>query len=243
MPNTHPAAGLVDLLHRGIPIDDHTFDEVYEEPWRQRSARYWTPVAVALRASVWFEQAGGRRVLDIGSGAGKACIVGAMATSLDFVGVEHRGALVDVARRAAEALGQRARVTFVHDEIRRFDASPFDCMYLYNPFAENLYAPESCLDSTVELSESRFVEDIHAVERIFDSAPVGSKIITYFGFGGRIPNSFAPVRTAQMGDDSLRLWEKRRAKSTGYYVDIGHTAVRFGRIDPELPADEGVSGR
>lgn len=230
-------------LAQGLTLEDLAFDEVYEPRWRRCSPRFWTPVAVALRAASWFEERGGRRVLDIGSGAGKACIVGARTTALEFVGLEQRGELVDAAKRAATALGVASRVSFVHGAIGRFDAAPFDCMYLYNPFAENLYAEESRLDDSVELSEARFVEDIHTVERVLDAAAVGTKVITYFGFGGRIPNSFAPTRLAAVGEDCLRMWEKRREKCTGYYVDIGHTAVRFGRHAEECTLEDGASGR
>ena len=236
-------ATVIDPLPQELPLEDRAFDQVYEERWQHRSSRYWSPVAVARRAASWFEERGGRRVLDVGSGAGKACIVGAMTTELEFVGIEQRAELVDVAQRAAKALGVDARASFIHGMIAGFDASTFDCMYLYNPFAENLYADETRIDDSVELSASRFLEDVHAVEGILSAAIVGTKVITYYGFGGRVPNSFAPIRTALMGDDSLRLWEKRREKSTGYYVDLGHTAVRFGHIEKEQPTYESVSGR
>lgn len=212
---------LVNRLALGQTVSDASFDRVIPSPWRASSDRYWTPVAVARRTVEWFVEHGGRRVLDVGSGIGKFCLVGAAASDLDFVGIEQRPHLVEAANALARELGLDARARFVRATLDTFDVEGFDCLYLYNPFAENLYAPDSWLDSTVALNTDRFRADIRTVERILLGAPMGTKLITYFGFGGRVPNGFVPLRVAMIGDDTIRLWEKRRAISTGYFVEGG----------------------
>ena len=234
-------AALAQSFTRLGSVGDQAFDQIYEDRWRRASSCYWTPVAVAMRASAWFEEHGGRRVLDIGSGAGKACIVGALCSRLTFVGIEQREELVSVAQRAAVALGVADRASFVRGTIASFDTSPFDCIYLFNPFAENLFFEDLWLDDTVELSESRFRSDVRTVEQILDASPTGTKLVTYHGFGGRIPDGFAPMRSAAMGDDWLRLWEKQTRRRTGYYVETGDAFEHFH--DPDDGPEADVPGR
>jgi len=92
-----------DLLRRlnDATITDSDFDDVYPSPIRRVSASFWTPVSVAARAARLLVRDASTRVLDIGSGAGKFCIVGAAVTGASFTGIEHRGHLVEVARVAA----------------------------------------------------------------------------------------------------------------------------------------------
>src|SRR5262245_2791350 len=84
---------------------DGSFDSVYDEEIRALSEEHWTPVAVAARAARILTFAGATRILDVGSGVGKFCIVGALCTAARFVGVERRHRLVSIARRAAAEMG------------------------------------------------------------------------------------------------------------------------------------------
>jgi predicted RNA methylase len=218
-------------------VPDGRFDVVFPREWRLRSARYWTPIDVALRAAAWLTDGGAARVLDIGSGVGKVCIVGALSTRAAFVGLEQRAPLVAAARAAADTFGVGRLATFVCGSIDAFDASSFDAFYLYNPFGENLYSPMERLDDTVELSQARYSRDTRCVESILSRAPVGARLVTYHGFGGHVPNSYAPERIARIGSDALRLWVKRRPQHTGYYVEIGVTGLR---LEPcEMRDDDG----
>src|SRR3954471_8285376 len=83
---------------------DVEFDDVYDPEIRALSPQHWTPVQVAARAATLLTQAGATRILDVGSGAGKFCIAGALSTDAHFTGVERRGRLVETARRAATRL-------------------------------------------------------------------------------------------------------------------------------------------
>ncbi len=77
------------------------FDHVYPDWVRSLSERHWTPVDVAERAAELLVTSAGVRVLDVGSGAGKFCIIGALTTEGKFCGIEQRAHLIDVAREAA----------------------------------------------------------------------------------------------------------------------------------------------
>ncbi|MFZ1221036.1 MAG: methyltransferase domain-containing protein [Chthoniobacterales bacterium] len=86
-------------------IEDEKFDLIYPAKIRRLSPIFWTPVAVAAEAVKWLVSAPGQRVLDIGCGPGKFCLVAASLADGQFTGVEQRIDLVTAARQAAIELG------------------------------------------------------------------------------------------------------------------------------------------
>lgn len=186
---------------------DIEFDEAYPPMIRAVSSRFWTPVRVALRAARLLVTSPDDRVLDIGSGVGKFCIVGAAATGATFVGVEHRARFVSVAQRAALTLG----VTSARFECSPFDlveVQDFDALYLFNPFEENLWDPVERLDETVPHSLERYARDTVQVEHMLARARVGTRVVTYHGFGSDIPPGFQRVLRERQRSGYLELWTK-----------------------------------
>jgi predicted RNA methylase len=186
---------------------DEDFDLIYPERIRRLSALHWTPVSVAARAAAILAQAGATRILDVGSGVGKFCLVGAMVTSARFVGVERRQHLVDIAGTASAKLGI-SRAAFVHASIDQFRFESFDGVYLYNPFFEQIsrYLPQ--VDRSVEHSAKlyRFFADTVTTE-LATLAP-GAAVVTYHGFGGEMPSSYRLAGNEPAGNDLLDLWIK-----------------------------------
>src|SRR5438132_13813648 len=88
----------------GFSIEDEKFDLIYPAPIRKLSSVFWTPVAVAAAAAKLSITDRNCRVLDIGCGPGKFCLVAASLTGGLFTGVEQRSDLVAVARQAAADL-------------------------------------------------------------------------------------------------------------------------------------------
>jgi SAM-dependent methyltransferase len=194
-----------DDLRRGEDVSDRAFDEVYPFHVRHASRTHWTPVDVARRASELLVERPGARILDVGSGVGKFCIIAAASFDARVRGVEHRGYLVDIARLAASKLG--VDVAFECRAVAAFDASDVDGVYLFNPFAENLCPSKEQVDGLVELSEARFRRDVAATVELLRSARVGTRVVTYCGFGGEMPASYAPMLREQF-DGALELWVK-----------------------------------
>jgi SAM-dependent methyltransferase len=122
-----------DALRRRRVLSDRDFDALYPEPLRFVSRTHWTPIAVAARAADLLVTAGAKQVLDVGSGIGKFCIVGALSTDgAKFTGVEQRPGLVDAATRVAGRLGAN-RARFLCADAIAAPFSAFDGVYMYNP--------------------------------------------------------------------------------------------------------------
>jgi hypothetical protein len=191
-----------------VPLpSDADFDLVYPERIRRLSWVHWTPVTVAARAATILTNAGASRILDVGSGVGKFCIVGAMVTPARFVGVERRRNLVDIAGVAAKELGA-SRATFVHASIDEFRFEGFDGVYLYNPFFEQISRYLPPIDDSVGYSPKTYKALTEAVTAQLATLDTGAAVVTYHGFGGLMPRSYRFMGDEPAGDDLLDLWIK-----------------------------------
>jgi hypothetical protein len=101
-------------------------------------------------------------------------------------------------------------VRFVAGVLDPRDAPAADAYYLYNPFGENRFGPESHLDEDVELGEERYRRDISAAEELLRRAPIGSCVVTYNGFGGHVPEGYDQVRVDRTLPNMLRMWRRLR---------------------------------
>lgn len=198
-------------LQQGRPVRDEDFDSIYPLEYRRVSARFWTPVATARRVAEMLEGEGARRVLDIGAGVGKFCIVGALTTTrTTFVGIEQRAHLVVAACEGARALGaERADVRSGRlDDLRLDFRERFDGFYLFNPFAENTFGRSGRLDHSIELSEARYRADVALAETLLASAPPRTPVVTYCGYGGKMRPGYDLVHSEPSAAGPLYLWVK-----------------------------------
>lgn len=200
----HIAAG----IRRGRWPTDEEFDRCLDGELQVMSACYWSQLAVAARAARWLRQLGVETVVDIGSGAGKFCVAAALATRCRFVGVEQRTRFVTAANALAAAFGVADRVRFERGTFGEDPVPVADLYYFYNPFGENLFPFEDRLDLEVELSSSRYIACVAAAEDLLRRAPVGTYLLTYNGFGGRVPASYAPIQGERRLPCLLRMWRK-----------------------------------
>lgn len=201
---------MMRTLRRGEPVLDAELDRVYPLAVR-RHPDFWSPVDVSLRAAELLDPRDG--VLDIGSGTGKFCIVGSAATGIPFVGVEHRATLVWIARDAAHRLGVTT-ARFAHaaletiGTIDTIDVASFDGIYLFNPFEENLWPPECWLDDSVDLHMWKFLGDVCETRRILGEARLGTRVVTYHGFGAPMPDGYRLVVRERWHAGDLDCWIK-----------------------------------
>jgi SAM-dependent methyltransferase len=194
--------------HAAPFVDDQDFDRRLPAALQVKASLHFTPIDVARHAARLLSPDGGGRILDVGSGAGKFCLVAAREVpGARVVGVEWRGHLVRIARRLA---GEMAldNVELLHANAFDLDWSVYDGFYFFNPFAEQLYGDHFVLDQTLNLDPRNFTTFISRVRARLACARVGTRLVTYHGFGGPPPRGFALVSAAARGSDTVELWEK-----------------------------------
>ena len=135
-------------------LNDTEFDKLYAKKYRKHSDIHWTPVEVAKAALDWLDIKGESRVLDIGSGVGKFCSLGALLTDGQFTGVEKRRELVETAKSTIKNLELR-NIQYIHSNITKVDFSQFDSFYYYNPFCEQI-SISNPIDNTISYSPNKY---------------------------------------------------------------------------------------
>ena len=207
MPDTILSEQIALAIRDGARPTDESFDQLLPYDLALVSSRFWTPVEVARRVAGWLGELGIEMVLDIGSGPGKFCVAAALAGKCRFVGLEQRARLVTAARQLARRVGVDDRVAFVVGTLDAVATIPVSAYYLFNPFGENTFSAARRLDDDVELSPERLRRDVTVVETLFRDAPAGTYVITYNGFGGRLPSSYLEIRTDYELPNMLRMFK------------------------------------
>lgn len=187
---------------------DQAFDRLLPGHLRDLSPRHWTPVEVAIRAAALLDPTRATRILDVGSGAGKLCVVGAMSGMGQWCGVEQHEPLVHTARMLASTLGVAERASFMHGDALAADWDAFDVVYLYNPFESPLH------DVDPRQHAVDFPRRVaHAQVRLAALRP-GVRVVTLDGFGGAMPASYDLAYQERISSAglSLALWVQRATR-------------------------------
>lgn len=195
------------LNHRSRLPSDEEFDSVYPPAVRAASAHHWSSVEACSQAARWLVTSPGTRVLDIGSGPGKFCAIGAWATPGHFTGVEQRKHLCRTAQMMIDRYGID-RVHILHANVTDIAFASFDAFYLFNPFEENLQVPLRIDDAIPVYSELYDGYVRHVCDELA-RARLGTRVVTYWGTCDEIPACYECEKTAFGGE--LRLWVKSRA--------------------------------
>ena len=201
-------ARLGDALRSGCQIADHAFDALLPPRYRSLSGDHWTPVGTALQAARWLCPDARARVLDVGAGVGKACVIGSLATSATFVGVEQRPHLVEVARQRAASVGASS-ATFLCADAFSLDWSEFDGLYFFNPFSEADLPVQLRQDSTVAYPEDDHAQTMAKLIGKLASLKPGARVSVFHALGCPLPEEFRRAEHAEHGDSALELWVKR----------------------------------
>lgn len=185
-------------------IKDDVFDAIYASELRAVAEIHFTPVEVAKKAAHYLVQKKGDRVLDIGSGAGKFCMIGSVLTDGFFTGVEQRGYLHECSKSIAAQYGL-TNIHFIHANILDISFANFEAFYLFNPFYENLNVSGK-MDDLIELKPDLYDDYSLYVKAQLDLKPIGTKVVTYFSYLTEIPDSYR-MQFADF-EGKLKMWEK-----------------------------------
>lgn len=195
---------LIKKLRSGLDVDDEEFDAIYSKRIRKISEIHFTPVKVAQVASRFLVGKPGERVLDIGSGAGKFCMVGAACTQGCFIGVEQRKDLHRLAQKLSNRF-QLSHIDHIHSNIMDLDFEAFDAVYYYNSFYENIFQA-SAIDQSLALDKTLYSLYTQYMREQLSKMPLGTRLATYFSFMDEVPAGYKVMDTDF--DRKLKLWEK-----------------------------------
>ncbi|UKT64765.1 methyltransferase domain-containing protein [Pedobacter mucosus] len=171
--------------------NDQAFDWLYPRQFQLMSKKQWTPLAVAIQSAA-FLASPGSSVLDIGSGIGKFCLIGAKEyPETMFFGVEQRNKHVYYANDAKNFL-RIDNLEFIHANITQINFRAFDHFYFYNSFFENIDFVNR-IDDSVETSIALYSYYTQYLRANLDRMPIGTKIVTYQSSGTEVSENFCLV--------------------------------------------------
>ncbi len=184
---------------------DEEFDSQYPLKTRKVSGTHWTPVDIAKKAISFLRDQGCTSVLDLGSGAGKFCLVAAaVCPDIQVTGVDQRRNLIQNSRKISERSGLK-NLTFIQGDLNQLDFRPYDGFYFFNSFEENIN-PKDALDSEQGLDLFQYQMNIELLKTKFDQLPKGTCIVTYCGDTLEVPDTYELFQTQNKG--KLKFWRK-----------------------------------
>ncbi len=193
-------------MSKSVFETDATFDAIYPEFVRKHSFIHWTPIEIIETALDWLQLNEHSHVLDIGSGAGKFCVVAGSRSKAKFTGVEMREDLVKVARETQKNVGL-GKVSFLQADITTIDFSEYTHFYYYNPFCEFI-AEFDHIDDSISYDPDSFRKLEDYVIGQFEMLPVNTRVVTYCSEAFPFPASYE-LRD-MFYDGKLALWVKTK---------------------------------
>lgn len=198
----------VQAIKRGDVVSDEQFDACLNSFTKRHSATHYTPCEVALHATQFLcaEAGEGHRILDVGAGVGKFCLIGAaLMEDVHFFGIEQRRSLCTVADELVDQSGLN-NVSLLCGNAMILNFSDYTGFYLYNPFYEHL-EPFSAIDESIDLDADYYEIYCGYVRKQLQALPKGTRVVTYYGGGEEIPMNYDLVKQAFNND--LKCWQKR----------------------------------
>ncbi len=172
---------------------------------------HWSPAEACRAAARLLNPRAQDRVLDVGSGVGKFCVLASLSHRGHFVGVEMREDLVIQAEAMAHHF-DAPRATFIHGDALELDWSEFDAFYFYNPFGELRFDMTRRIDNEVTYDPAKHKQSVETVRDKLAAMPAGTKVVLHHGFGGRLPDRYEQTAVEPLEEGDLELWVKRGVK-------------------------------
>ncbi|HMG16708.1 MAG TPA: methyltransferase domain-containing protein [Saprospiraceae bacterium] len=191
-------------ISSNINIEDNEFDLIFNKDTQIEAEMNFTPFLVAKMAAHYLANKKGTRILDIGAGAGKFCLIGSACTEANYIGVEQKQSLCNEANRIILQY-HLSNIEFIHSNITSISFIEYDAFYFYNSFHENICLLESDND-TSHLNHEFYDKYSFYMKDQLDAMPIGTKLVTYFSYLKEVPASYE-VKFSEF-EGKLKMWEK-----------------------------------
>lgn len=184
---------------------DQNFDQLYPPEIAALASRHWTPISIAKEAAAFLAVGQQPRILDIGSGVGKFCMVGANNhPEAFFAGIEQRPLLTDIAQTISQQLNL-TNTAFITGDFTKMDFSQYQHFYFYNAFYENLIDNDSIDQSIVQTPElyNLYNRKLHNLLKKLSS---GTRIASFHSSDNEMPKGYEIVGVGS--NEDLKFWIK-----------------------------------
>lgn len=208
---------IITAFQNNIQVADYYFDRIFPKQIANKSFPHWTPCHVAKRILELLDPSESSRILDVGSGCGKFCLIAGLTNSQgQFTGIEQREHLVRTAKEVKLDFNIK-NVKFIHGNMSEIKWNDFDCFYFFNPFYEHIMNDSYFwIDETISLDKDNYDSYVRFVEEKLKTLKVGTKVVTYHGFGGAFPTEYTLITSESINGRFLEhsglidLWVKTR---------------------------------
>ncbi|MES2567272.1 MAG: class I SAM-dependent methyltransferase [Bacteroidota bacterium] len=184
------------LKQKKYPTDS-LFDAIYPKRYQEQSARHFTPVHIAVKASKLLADNPSDKILDIGSGVGKFCCIGSSLTGAHFYGVEKRKTLTNLSNKIKRNYKLKT-AHFINDDFTALDFKKFNGIYFFNSFQEMM--DDTCiLDATSKVSLTEYKKYHQDLAMKLNECETGTRLVTYYTLKNKIPSSFRFIDANETG--------------------------------------------
>ncbi len=178
-------------------LTDTEFDAIYPKKYQEHSARHFTPVKIAIKASKLLVDNETDKILDIGSGVGKFCCIGASVTNAHFYGIEKRKTLTNLSNKIKRTYKLK-KAHFINSDFTTIDFSIFNGIYFFNSFHENF--DETCiLDKTSKVSLTVYEAYHQNLILKLNQCKKGTRLVTFHTFKNKIPSTYQFIDMNETG--------------------------------------------
>ena len=200
---------LLESIVSGEKTYDFEFDQALPPRLRALADIHWSPIEVARTIAFALKDCPRARFIDIGAGPGKLCLLLALMTDWEIYGIEQREDLVTVARQICDE-NAPGRVHMIHGNMLTLDWDHFDIFYLYNPFQEHMCGRDGTvpIDRKIHMTRRFYAKYVDEVFRQLVLLKAKQRVITFHGYGGRLPTSLKLLKSWQIEKGTLSIFEK-----------------------------------
>ncbi len=184
---------------------DEKFNQLYSTEISALASRHWTPLSVAKEAAAFLAVGVSARILDIGSGVGKFCMIGAQFhPNAIFTGIEQRESLTQIAQLVSDKLSLTNTI-FSTGNFTDIDFTQYQHFYFYNAFYENLIDNDA-IDQTVVQRPELFNLYNRKLYKQLNKLPAGTRIATFHSSENEMPRTYQVVGVGS--NQELKFWIK-----------------------------------
>ncbi|TGL04422.1 methyltransferase domain-containing protein [Leptospira bouyouniensis] len=192
----------------GEPMTDQIWDKFLPVKYQTLSPYQWTPISVVLSTWEYLREEKVSSVVDLGSGVGKFCLNLARVSEHQFpiLGIEDRKELFQIADSLREKWNFK-KVKFEHGNFLKEFPYGYSHYYCFNPLYETMKASHS-IDGSKDKSAILFIQNLQLLKNHFLNCKIGTKIITYHGFGGSTLPGFKVLLKKELEFGEWMVWER-----------------------------------